>query len=585
VAGAVRAGNMPPAGRPRPAPAELDAFNAWLDAAVFQAGCSGPGDPGRVTLRRLNRAEYNNTIRDLLGIDFRPADDFPADDVGYGFDNIGDVLSVPPVLAERYVEAAERVVERAFRSPEIRRRLLSPPAGDVVPYGGRGLLPVRDEARKTLRLSAAGAPPPDPAQQELDRAGEVLRAFADRAWRRPVTYDELARLLRFVEASQKAGEGVEPGLQLALQAVLASPHFLFKVERDAAAAGPGVAHPVHDFELATRLSYFLWSSTPDDELFRLAAAGQLRRGRTLRAQARRMLRDPRARALVDNFATQWLQLRNLREFTPDPARFPGFDEPLRRAMLAETGLFVENVIREDRSVLEFLDADYTFVNGRLARHYGIPGVEGDDFRRVSLAGTPLHGIRGGLLTQASILTVTSNPTRTSPVKRGKWVLENLLGAPPPPPPPGADNLKGGGTLAGTLRQRLERHRADPNCASCHGRLDPLGFGLENFDAVGAWRTHDGGDSVDASGILAGRPFNGPAELRTLLRPQKDAFARCLAEKLLTYALGRGLGPGDRCTVATIAGRLARDGYRFSGVVIGVVQSDPFRLRRSQGGKP
>jgi hypothetical protein len=569
VARAVRSGAMPPPEKPRPTPAELDALNAWLDAAVFRAGCGGPA---RVTLRRLNRGEYNRTIRDLLGIDFRPADDFPADDVGYGFDNVADVLTVSPLLAEKYLAAAEQAVDRAFASPEARRRLLNPPEQDRMPYGVRGLLPVRDDARKGL----VGVPPPtDPAQAELDRAGNVLRAFADRAYRRPVTYDELARLLRFVEESQRSGEGTEPGMRLALEAVLASPHFLFKVE---GGGGPAAAG---DWALATRLSYFLWGTLPDDDLFGLAAAGRLRDPRVLRGQVRRMLRDPRSRSLAEDFAAQWLGLRDLREFAPDPNRFPDFDGTLRRSMAAEPELFFDAAVREDRSVLEFLDADWTFLDGRLAQHYGVAGVEGDGFRRVSLAGTP----RGGLVTMAGVLAVTSNPTRTSPVKRGRWVLENLLGESVPTPPPGADNFSRADTArGGTLRQRTERHRADPACAGCHARLDPLGFGLENFDAVGAWRTHDGGAPVDASGALpGGAAFDGPGGLRAYLRSRPDDFARCLAEKLLTYALGRGLTPADRCAVGRIVTRTRQGGYRFSALAAAVAASDPFRNLPTEGG--
>jgi hypothetical protein len=575
AARAVRSGAMPPPGKPRPAAAELDAFNAWLDAAVFGAGCSKPSDPGRVTLRRLNKAEYNNTIRDLTRLDVKPADEFPADDVGHGFDNIGDVLSVPPLLAEKYLAAALRIVREMFQSPEARERLLNPPAEDVVPFGARGQPPARDEPRKGLHRVRTDMV--DPTRRELDRAELVLRVFADRAYRRPVTYAELNRLLRFVEESQKAGEGTEPGLRLALQAVLISPHFLFKVE-DRAGAEP---RPLNDFELATRLSYFLWSSMPDEELFRVAAAGRLRQRGTLQGQVRRMLGDAKSAALVENFAGQWLQTRALAEFTPDPARFPDFDEPLRRAMLRETEFFCRRILCEDRSVLEFLDADYTFVNTRLARHYGLPDVHGDAFREVCLTGTP----RGGVVTQAAILAVTSNPTRTSPVKRGRWILENLLGVSIPKPPPGADAFKSG-PLVGTLRQRMESHRTNPACAGCHGRLDPPGLGLENFDAVGRWRTEEEGGQVDASGTLPdGRSFRGPAELRAYLRSQSDVFCRCLAEKLFTYALGRGLGPADQCAVETAARRLARNGYRFSSLLIAVATCEPFQKRGAVQGEP
>jgi mono/diheme cytochrome c family protein len=569
VTKALRIGRMPPPGKPRPTQEEQALVHAWLDAVTSQASCE-PTSTARMLVRRLNRAEYDNTVRDLTGLDLGLARDFPADDVGYGFDNIGEVLSISPLLAERYVTAAETIVDRLFAEPGARARLFNLPAQDRMPYGLRGLLPVRDEPQKVLRLSSADLPAADAVQPELDRAGNLIREFADRAFRRPITYQELNRLLRFVETSHVAGEGTERGLRLALEAILTSPYFLFRIDHPPRAESVPVAH---DFELATRLSYFLWSSMPDEELYRLAAAGELRQSSVLRAQTRRMLQDPRARALVDNFAMQWLQLRNLRDFAPDPAQFPEFDEPLRAAMRTETELFLKHILHEDRSVLEIIDAEYTFVNQRLARHYGMVGVYGNAFRQVSLAGTP----RGGILTQASVLAVTSNPTRTSLVKRGKWILENVLGTPLPPPPPGFDNLTAADPLAGTLRQRLERHRRDPQCASCHEMMDPLGFGLESFDAIGTWRTHDQGDPIDDSGTFVGQPFQGPAQLRTLLLSHRDDFARCLSEKALTYALGRGLTPCDRPAVNAIARRLVKNGYRFSSLIVGVVLSESFRI--------
>jgi len=382
-----------------------------------------------------------------------------------------------------------------------------------------------------------------------------------------------------VEDARRTGEGPEAGIRVAFRAVLCSPHFLFRTEPGAGPAGGRVT----DFELAARLSYFLWSSCPDEELFAHAARGTLRHGNTLARQVRRMLRDPKARALAGNFAGQWLGTRALAAVAPDPARFPGFDEPLRAAMAREAELFFDAVVREDRSVLDFLAADYTFANDRLARHYGLPGVHGPEFRKVSLAGTP----RGGVLTQAGVLAVTSNPTRTSPVKRGRWVLENVLGAPPPAPPPGADQLPAAhDARAATPRERMERHRADPACAACHAGMDPLGFGLESFDPVGAWRADDGGRPVDASGVLPdGRAFDGPAGLRAVLLERREAFARCLAGKLLTYALGRGPARGDRRAVADIARKLADNDYRFSALVLAIVHSDPFQTRPPCGGPP
>ncbi|HKI17120.1 MAG TPA: DUF1592 domain-containing protein [Isosphaeraceae bacterium] len=579
VAGNLRSESMPPEGEPHPGAAELETLNAWLDAAAP----APKRDAGRVVLRRLNRAEYNNTIRDLVGLDLRPADEFPSDDVGYGFDNIADVLSTPPVLAEMYLAAADNVIATAFGSLEIRQRIMNPPA-DMVPLVFRQYKPPVRAAREN-KVLRTGPPAEDPELKREQRIYDVLRAFADRAFRRPARHDELVRLFRIVVAAEKDGESPEMAIQLALGAVLASPHFLFLgIEAQRALGSSATPLPDDDFNLASRLSYFLWSSMPDDELFGLASQGTLRRPETLRAQVVRMLRDPKSRALAETFAPQWLQIRKLKDFTPDPLLFPDFDESLRSAMLEETRLFFAAIQGEDRPVLEFLDADYTFVNERLARHYGMPGIRGEHFRRVSLTGTA----RGGVLTHASILAATSNPTRTSPVKRGKWILENILGAPPSPPPSGVEALKEtpGHKTAGTLRERLERHRRDPSCASCHRPMDPLGFGFENFDAVGSWRTHDGGQTIDASGNLpGGQTFAGPAELRAMLVSRRHAFARCFAEKLLTYALGRGLERTDRRVVEQIVARLEAQRYRFSALVLAVVESAPFLSNPVPQGNP
>jgi hypothetical protein len=541
VADRLRTREMPPPGRPRPTAGEVAALDRWMLLCAFGVDCVRPPDPGHVTLRRLNRAEYNNTVRDLLGVGLRPADDFPADDAGYGFDNVGDVLATPPSLAEKYLAAAEALVGAAWK----------------------------DEASRTRNL----VKPVDPARF-AESAKAILRPFAERAYRRPVGEEELKRLAGVAELARSKGEDPEGALRVALQAVLSSPHFLFHVERNM----PGAPQPLSPWELASRASYFLWSSMPDDELFACARDGSLRQPAVLDAQVRRMLRDPRARALAENFAGQRLQTRDLDAAAPDPARFPQFDEPLRAAMKRETELFFEHVVREDRSVLEFLDSDYTFVNERLARHYGIEGVTGPEFRRVRLP----DGRRGGVLTQAAVLTVTSNPTRTSPVKRGKWVLENLLGAPTPPPPPGVEPLKEGpqAEAEGSLKERLERHRGDATCASCHRRMDPLGFALENFDAVGAWRDRDGAREVDASGELPdGSAFRGPAELRAVLKERKELFVRCLADKLLTYALGRGTQRADRCAIDQLVQDLTKNDWRIGGLLAGVAHSEPFQMQR------
>ena len=531
----LRSGDMPPAGARKPTAAEMAVLERWLDAVVFKADCDGPLDPGKPTIRRLNRVEYYNTIRDLMGVEFKPAKDFPADDVGHGFDNIGDVLSLPPLLMEKYVAAAEQIVEAAWKLPEFRRRIQPPPFN-------RGALQGN------------------------------LQKFASQAWRRPATEEEAQRLLRFVQLAREAGDSPDVGIRLALQAILVSPHFLYRIEQNPTNPEGWIT----PFELATRLSYFLWSSLPDDELMLLARENKLRQPGILEEQVRRMVQSPKSAALAENFAGQWLNIRSLASFSPDPKRFPTFNAALRRDMIRETEAFFLHVVRENRSVLDFLDADYTFLNARLARHYGISDVQGDELHKVSLKGTP----RGGVLTQASVLAVTSNPTRTSPVKRGKWILENLLGTPPPPPAPDAGELPEGVELKGTLRQQMEQHRANPSCATCHQRMDPLGFGLENFDAIGAWRTQENGLAIDATGELPdGSKFAGPAELRKVLLTKKQLFVRCLTDKLLTYAIGRGTERSDRCFIEKIVKQAEKDDYRFTDLIIHLVKSDPFQKRR------
>ena len=571
VADNLRSESMPPEGEPRPDATDLEIINCWLDAAI----ATDRPVLERAGLRRLNRAEYHNTIRDLIGLDLHPADQFPSDDVGYGFDNIAEVLSTPPVLVEMYLAAADAVIGEAVRDPAVCARIMNPPV-DAVPLAFRKYTPPVRTPRVD-KIFRPSTPQVDPELTRQQRIYDILRGFADRAFRRPATHDEISRLLGIVLAAEKDGENPQASIELGLTAALGSPQFLFKADM-VDDSGPSTGSlPPNDFALASRLSYFLWSSMPDRELFRLASQGTLRRADTLRAQVLRMLRDTRSGALAENFAPQWLQTRKLHEFTPDPALFPDFDESLKSAMLEETRLFFATIQAEDRDVREFVDADYTFVNDRLARHYGIPSVVGATFRRVSLSGAA----RGGVLTQASVLTATSNPTRTSPVKRGKWVLENILGAPPSPPPSGVEALKEvkNAVTAGTLRQRMERHRTDPSCASCHRRMDPLGFSLENFDALGAWRTYDGEQPIDPSGKLPGSPaFTGPSGLKALLRSRPRAFARCLAEKMLTYALGRGLERADRRAVEQIVTRLTADGYRFSALVLAIVESEPFLSR-------
>lgn len=560
VSANIRSGDMPPSGRKKPSPEQVEKLTRWIDIAVSGVDCTKQRDPGRVTIRRLNKAEYRNTIRDLMGVDFKPTEEFPSDDVGYGFDNIGDVLTLSPLLMERYMAAAEQIVELAFADPDTRSRLVFKPQFD--PKGPKGKLKKSDIIRMNVEK------------------------FAKRAYRRPVSEDEIARISRFVELAETNSQTTLDGFKLAYQAVLVSPYFLFRVEEDFDRRRkfdeprPAI-RPISDYALASRLSYFLWSSMPDAELFALADAKTLREKGVLEMQVKRMLRDPKARALTDNFAGQWLQLRSVHAATPDPKLFPTFNEKLRDAMIRETELFFETVIKEDRSILDFLDADFTFVNETLAKHYKIPNIKGDTFQRVALTGEQ----RGGILTHASILTITSNPTRTSLVKRGKWILENILNTPPPPPIPDAGELpEDGAELKGTLRQRMEMHRSKPICASCHQRMDPLGFALENYDPIGAWRTKDGKFPIDSTGTLPnGRTFNGSKELRQLLKGTKELeFRRCLAEKMLTYALGRGLESYDKCAVDDICKAVAANDNRFSSLVVAIVRSDPFQLRKGRG---
>jgi mono/diheme cytochrome c family protein len=747
---------MPPADEPQPPEHLRQAAAAWIEAELARIDRVTPRDPGRVTARRLNRAEYNNTVRDLLGVDLKPADDFPQDDSGYGFDNIADVLSLSPALMEKYLTSAERVARAAVFGPPamsptlIRLRSDGRRNGDarVIPasYDVTGLslsnafhavhripvdaeyvirvflgglrpansdpislaLWVDDKQIATLvhdpdraatfaddrqdfggqttefrvrltagdrRLAVAiprifeglparyGGPAPslrpdrprvfnppanatperiatlrkrfEETQAELEKmplngvrvnavevggpydqakgparasteriytcghpngshaatcTRRIITDLARRAFRRPVAASEAAKYVTLADRAARDEGSFEEGLAVGIQALLVSPDFLFRIERPisplrptdkstnvSAVARRAKAQPITQHQLAARLSYFLWSSMPDAALRRAADLGTLRDPGVLAAQVRRMLRDPRSQALAEQFGGQWLQFRALESTTRNRERFPDFEDYLRQSMRRETETFVQHVIREDRSILEFLDARYSFLNERLARHYGIDGVSGPEFRRVDLAGTP----RAGVLTHASVLTVSSYATRTSPVLRGKWILDNLLNAPPPDPPADVPNLDEAaiGTAA-SMRDQLQAHRRNPTCASCHRRMDPLGFGLENFDAVGAWRTADGKFPIDASGELPnGEEFDGPAELVAILSRQPKPFAEALTSKLLTYALGRGLERYDRRTVKEIAARLPARNYRFSALVLEIVNSLPFQQQR------
>ncbi len=683
IAQRLRDGDMPPRrAAQHPEPEERERIIAWIEQARQQLPPAAR-DPGRVTLRRLNRYEYERCVHELLGVVLPLARDLPVDDAGYGFDTIGDVLSLPPMLLEKYLDAAERAsaaalpviqplssrfeaedCERTVRgglvgdfqvlvsNGEVEAQVVLPCAGDYLlrarAYGqqaGPELVEVallvdgeplllhelaaeRDEPaviEGRFRLEAGrrqlafafrndyfdpenedpsqrdrnlavdwleiegplALPAPTASMQRLLRgvpeeperweeaARVVLSPLAVRAFRRPVREEELEQLVRLVLL---AGEQQLPflqGLQYAVQAILVSPHFLFKVERQPAAEDPQAIQPLDEYELATRLAFFLWSSLPDEALLAAAERGVLRA--ELGGQVERMLDDPRAFALVESFAAQWLGLRELDALRPDPQRFAGFDEALRAAMRQETEMFFEAVMRENRDVRDLLDADFSFVNGRLAEHYGIPGIEGARFRRVRLPDT-----RGGLLSQASILSLTSTATRTSPVLRGKWVLVSLWDAPPPPPPPEAGDLPEveHGAEPLSVRERIERHRRDPVCASCHQLMDPLGFALESFDAIGAFRSNEDGQAIDTRGEYKGVPLDGAADLRRYLRSRGEDFVRCLARKLLIYALGRGLSADDLLAIDALVVRLAPH-YRFAELIVALVQLDAFQLRRGE----
>jgi mono/diheme cytochrome c family protein len=718
----LRTGAMPPAGAPRPQNTSASALATYLETSLDSAAAAKP-NPGRPTIHRLNRAEYNNAIRDLLALDIEKENLLPGDDSGYGFDNIGDVLSVSPMLLDRYLTSARRVVRLALGDLTMRTpiAIYAPPrlswqndrVSDELPFGARGgiavhhtfpvdgeyvlkinlqrsgryirgygeqhqldvrldavrvklftiggeqkpptaaqveaglelRIPVKagtrlvgvtflpdhvvsegmfrgsqvqmqfagtdvDEARRdpgVQSISISGPVDaqipgdsasrrkifvcyPTRAQEEDPCARQILSALANRAYRRPVTEPEIQDLLGLYRAGKSNG-GFEGGISSALQGLLVSGNFLFRVEHDPPKVPAGATYRVSDLDLASRLSFFLWSSIPDDQLLDLALRNQLHDPSVLEEQTRRLLVDPRSKALMTNFAGQWLQLRSLQALpVPDTEVYPDFDEDLRNAFQTEMELFLDTNLHEDRSVLDLLRADFTFVNERLARHYGIPGIYGTHFRRVTLTDPE----RWGLLGKGAILMVTSFPNRTSPVLRGKWVLDNLLGTPPPPPPPNVPDLKE--DIASqhlSMRQRMEQHRANPACASCHARMDPIGFALDNFDGIGHWRSAESLNiwnhytsittrtSLDTSGQLPdGSKFQGPAGLRALLVSRPEPYLTTLTEKLLTYALGRGLEYYDEPTVRKILRDSAARDYRWSSLILEIVKSPQFLMRAS-----
>ena len=478
----------------------------------------------------------------------KPADSFPVDEVGEGFDNIGSVLALPPVLMEKYLDAAEQVTE-AIKEDNVAWKHTF------------------DNLNRTSGF-------------DEDRAKLSIRSLARKAYRRPIDENEIKRLMKLFEIA-RATESDVVSILFVTQGIIASPQFLFRAEEDAAAfdkAGEDAeGHeptPLDSHAIASRLSFFLWSSIPDEELSLLADEGKLTEPEQITAQVERMLLDSKSRAFVDNFFGQWLQLRLMSSVSPDPELFPTFSDKLRDAMREETLHYIHELIKRNGSVLELLDSDYTYLNEALAEHYGIEGVEGEQFQKVALK----NDRRGGVLTHASVLTLTSNPTRTSPVKRGKWILDNVLGTPPPPPPPDVPELEEGDELLGSLRERMKQHRENPSCAVCHRKMDALGFGFENFDAIGSWRDKDGRYDIDASGELPdGSTFNKPAELRKILLSSSSDFTNCLTRKLLTYGLGRGLSSRDKCVVDDIVEHVENHDHQFSELIFAIVTSDTFRF--------
>lgn len=710
---------MPPHSKAQPTVAERANFVQWLQGARDGYAAAHP-DPGRATIRRLNRVEYANAVRDLLALDIDFSSELPQDNSGYGFDNISDVLTVSPALMDRYITVAGKIGRLATGFSSRREFVTSfivpkdgsvmnggrpahnERASDDLPLASRGggafdfyarhsgtyeiagwlnsntnnetdrlredrvalRVPLKagahvigmsfprvlapDETVQTLRNDLDKVPLPiDPPRllkldvsvdgkrvgripvrsyrmspryaqanfprdvQEIEVTGPfaavasaaeqtpsrkriftcqpkrttaeeacartIIATLARRAYRRPLSESDLVPLMRVYE-TERARSDFENAIEASVEAVLVSPHFLFLIEQDEAGSAPGSVHRISDLELASRLSLFLWSSIPDDALLASAEKGRLSQPAELDAQITRMLADPRADALTSNFAGQWLYLRNLDQQRPDITVFPQFDTRLRSAMARETEMFFTHILRTNQSLLDFIASDYTFLNQRLADHYGIAGVRGPAFRRVAL--DPAWN-RGGLLGQASILTVTSYGNHTSVVKRGKWILDNMLAAPPPPPPADVPALKqehDGRKLS--ARQQLELHRANPTCAACHVRMDPLGFSLENFDAVGAWRQTDVGQMIDASATLpGGQTFTGLGGLQGVLMERKHEFAAAFTERLLTYALGRGIVASDMPVVRGIVRGAAADNYRIQTVIRGLVRSDAFMMRK------
>jgi mono/diheme cytochrome c family protein len=559
IATRIRNGEMPPADSDPLTDDQRTAVLDWVDKAPRDDRCrqlasddSQAWYRGHVMSRRLTRFEYNNMIRDLFGVDFLLSDALPSDGSGgEGFDTTGDSLFTSTIHFERYLAAAERVVDA------------------ILPEDASSLTPELLAARH--RILAVG----QQSETDEEAARAIFTDVAGRAFRREVQADEWPRWLQWYRGVRQRGHDHLAAVRSLLAAVLISPHFLFVVEVEPDEEG---VRPLDGYELATRMALFLWSSLPDAELRARAADGSLSNPRVVRQQVRRMLADPRARALGESFAIQWLDLDSLGTARrPDEARFPEFDAELAASMRQEVIEFVTAVFRDDASLLQLLDSKQTYVNDRLAAHYGLPGNFDAQFRPVSLADSP----RGGLITMAAVLTNTSYPHRTSPVLRGGWLLERILGERVPPPPPDVPALdeQEGALVAQSLRERLEHHRTRPECATCHDRIDPLGFGLEQFDAIGRWRSEDGGTLIDATGRLpSGETFDGPEELKQLLLTRRDQFVKHLIRKMLGFALGRPLNRFDQCVVDDTFQSLQKENYRAALVVEEIVVSYPFQHR-------
>ncbi|MGE9268570.1 MAG: DUF1592 domain-containing protein [Verrucomicrobiales bacterium] len=699
----VRSQIMPPSDKDQLTAAEKEELLGFIESRVFKLDPENP-DPGRVTIRRLNRWEYENAVYDLLGVEFATSEHFPPDDSGYGFDNIGDVLSISPLLMEKYVTAAEEVVALAlpegaaaqtprvevpggaFKSGEgtaewmpfkregaAAARVELEAAGEyevTVEYAVRGALeataqegrlvvrangetlgeevlgwdqrrvieltgkasllkgendlalslsPLKDpegdeeemalsvrrvvvqgpldgsrvEYAKGYRMIFVDGPAPEEEAERLNYARKIMRSFVSRAFRRPIEHRTIERLVNIVrEIDALPGKSFEDGIKAAITTCLCSPRFLFRVEIQPEPNNAERVVRLDEYALASRLSFFLWGSVPDDELLSLAFQKKLREN--LPAQIERMLADERSQRMVENFVGQWLQIRDLETVPVQAMEILGldskreaslaFDVRLREDMRRETELLFDFILRKERPVEELLSARYGFLNERLAAFYGIPGVKGEEFRPVDLTE---HPQRGGLLTHGSFLIVSSNPTRTSPVKRGLFVLDNLLGTPAPPAPPNVPELEEAGEAIAeslTMREKMEVHREKPECAGCHARMDPIGLGLENFDALGRFRQREGGKKIDASGVLlTGEEFTSVAGLkRALAEKRREDFYRCLSEKLLTYAIGRGVEYYDAVTVDQLVERLEKSGGSLRELIVGIIESAPFQKRRGEG---